>query len=81
MQQRGKVVGARPDHGILEIEQADLGNARALLKPQQVGRVIVAQHPGLRRLENGAQRIPPQREEQRPCRSWTAARHGGADTI
>lgn len=54
LQKRGKIVGGWPHERVLEIEKADPRRPGSLGQPQQIGRMEVAQHPGLRRGERGA---------------------------
>ena len=46
LQQRDDVIGGMPQHAILEIDHADLGDAFALGQPDEIGGMIVAQGPG-----------------------------------
>src|SRR6266702_825857 len=63
LEQRYQVVGGRPEQRVLEIEQADASHALSLRNPKQIGGMIVAQHPGLRRLDGTPKRCAPQRLE------------------
>src|SRR5215468_4812892 len=42
LQQRGKIVGGRSHHGVLEIEQAEPGEFAALRQPDEIGGMEVA---------------------------------------
>src|SRR5436853_9753 len=46
LQHRDEIVGRGPHQGILEVEQADARGSLALGEPQEVRRMVVAQHPG-----------------------------------
>ena len=54
LQQRSDVIGGRPHHRILEVEQADASRALALGQPEKIGRMDIAQHPGLRARSSSA---------------------------
>src|SRR4029077_1909213 len=56
------------DKGILEVQNAQPRETLATRQPQQVGRMEVAQHPGLRRLDGWRQRRGPKRAERRAGR-------------
>jgi hypothetical protein len=45
LQQGGEIVGRMPEHAVLDVEQPDPLDAAALRQPDEVGRMIVAQHP------------------------------------
>ena len=63
LQQRHQIVGGGAHHRVLKIQQADALDTFSLRQPDQVGRVKVAQHPGLRRIcELGEQIVPDQQE-------------------
>ena len=51
LQQRGHVVGGRTEQRVLEIKEPDPGDVFALRQPQQIGRMIIAQHPGGGRID------------------------------
>ena len=59
LQQRDHVIGRRPQHAILEIQQADALHALALGQPEHVGRMHVAQGPGAALGEQRRQQAAP----------------------
>ena len=65
LRQRDEVIGGRPHHRVLEVQQADLLQPVALGHPDQVGRMIVAQHPHRLLRQRGRQRLRPQAAEGR----------------
>src|ERR1700683_514273 len=65
LQQRSNVIGGGTDQGILEVQEADLSHAVTLRQPEKIGRMIIAQHPGRKRLERRIERFTPQCNELR----------------
>src|ERR1700685_1401456 len=67
LEKRCDVIGYRTDQGILEIQQADLRQALTLRQPEKVRRMVVAQHPGWKRLERRIECFTPQCNELGAC--------------
>src|SRR6267142_4331695 len=63
LEDRGEVIAARAHQGILEVEKPDAPQLMAVRQPQQIGRMVVAQHPGRRLLDRRLQRFAPERAE------------------
>ena len=63
LQQRDDIVGGRSEQRVLEVEQADAGHSLPLRQPEQIRRMIVAQHPGPGRLDHALKRRAPQRQK------------------
>src|SRR5882672_7133443 len=63
LEDRGKVIAARAHQGVLEVEKPNAPQLMALRQPQQIGRMVVAQHPGRRLLDRRLQRLAPEHAE------------------
>jgi hypothetical protein len=51
-------------HRILEVENAEAGDLAPPRQPEQVRRMVVAQHPGRRSVDRRLQQLPPQAAER-----------------
>src|SRR4029079_19388913 len=55
LQKRDEVVSRWPDQGILEIDYADVARADAVVEGDEVRRMIIAQQPRLRLIQNSCE--------------------------